>query len=193
MDGPDHGWVYRHPARVVVGLMALVIPVASGMTRLTYESNYINAFKPETRVVRDYQAIESRLGGIGVVELIVPSSGPITSKRAWSNSGRWNGACVEGSSPGPRASYVLSLATVLDPDRRISALPEPSASRILATKLGLIAASPQAELLRRIPEPRSQEARILVRLVEQQPAPDKSAIFARASGLSREAFGRIRT
>jgi predicted RND superfamily exporter protein len=181
-------WVYHHPARVVVGLVAIVIPVASGMGRLTYESNYINAFKPESRVVRDYRAVESRLGGIGVVELVVPASGPVNSALMERFRAVENGL-VDGSERGPRASYVLSLATVLDPDRRIAALPQASADRILAAKLDLIAASPQAELLRGFLNAREGKARILVRLVEQQPAADKAAIFDRATDLAVEAFG----
>jgi len=181
-------WVTRHPALVVVGLVAVVVPIASGMGRLTYESNYINAFKPETRVVRDYGAVESRLGGIGVVELIVPSPGPVTPATLERFRSVERGlVATEGDRP--RAAHVLSLATVLDPDRRISALPEAAASRILATKLDLIAASPQAELLRGFYNLEAKEARILVRLVEQQPSPAKSALFERATGLARESFG----
>ena len=182
-------WVYHHPARVVVGLVAIVIPVASGMGRLTYESNYINAFKPETRVVRDYRAVESRLGGIGVVELVVPASGPVDLGHARSVPGgrEWAG---RGLRDGP--------AGVLRPLRwRRCSIPiggsrrsrEASADRILAAKLDLIAASPQAELLRGFLNSRAGKARILVRLVEQQPAADKSAIFDRATGLAIEAFG----
>ena len=181
-------WVYYHPARVVLGLVAIVIPVASGMGRLTYESNYINAFKPETRVVRDYQTVESRLGSIGVVELVVPVSGPVASATLEQFRAVENGL-VEDSGRGPTASYVLSLATVLDPDRRISTLPRASADRILAAKLDLIAASPQAELLRGFLNSQAGKARILVRLVEQQPAADKSAIFDRATNLAQRSFG----
>ncbi len=36
------------------------------------ESNYINLFRPKSRVVRDYHTVESKLGGIGLVELVVP-------------------------------------------------------------------------------------------------------------------------
>jgi len=182
------GWVYRHPAPVVVALVAVVAPIASGVGRLTYESNYINVYKPETRVVRDYQAIESRLGGIGVVELVVPMDGPVTPE-ALEKFRAIESGLVAGTGAGPRASYVLSLATVLDPDRRIAALPAASAARILSTKLDLIAASPQAELLAGFLNRGAKQARILVRLVEQQPSPAKSAIFARATGLAREAFG----
>ena len=65
-------WVYRHPLPIVAGVFAVVLPLSLGAYRLRYESNYINLFKPDTRVVRDYHTVESRLGGIGLVELVVP-------------------------------------------------------------------------------------------------------------------------
>src|SRR5205807_948443 len=116
------------PARIVAGLVAIVVPVAAGMGYLTYESNYINSFKPQTRVVLDYQAVEARLGGIGVVELIVPIPGAITPATLEKFRSVERGL-IEGAKGGPRASYVLSLSTVLDPDRKIAALPEASAAR----------------------------------------------------------------
>ncbi len=181
-------WVYGHPARIVVGLLALVVPLSFGMVRLSYETNFINAFKPRTRVVRDYAAVESRLGGIGLVEVLVPISGPID--RAMLDRFRSvERGLTEGQDRGPKASMVLSLATILDPDHRLDALPEASANRILATKLDLIVASPQAALLRNFLNPEAKQARIVVRLVEQQPAPDKSAIFADATRLARKDFG----
>ncbi len=183
-------WVYEHPARIIVGLVAVVLPISAGMGRLSYESNYINAFKPQTRVVRDYQTVESRLGGIGVVELIAPLSGQVTARTLDKFRSVERGLIdSKAGQAGPRADYVLSLATVLDPDRRIEALPAAASERILAAKLDLIAASPQAELLRGFWNPDVKSTRILVRLVEQQPAPDKSAIFADATALVHQAFG----
>ena len=182
-------WVYRHPTPIVVGLLALVIPVAAGMGGLTYETNYINAFKPETRVVRDYAAVESRLGGIGVVELLVPVAGAITPATLDKFRSVEAGLVGGAGKMLPGVTSVLSLATVLDPEGRIAALPVESATRILATKLDLIAASPQAELLRGFLNPATQQARILVRLVEQQPSERKSAIFAAATERARAAFG----
>ena len=64
--------VYRHPWAILVSVFAVVLPLALGLPRLSYETNYINLFRPETRVVRDYRTVESKLGGIGVVELVVP-------------------------------------------------------------------------------------------------------------------------
>jgi uncharacterized protein len=181
-------WVYEHPTRVVVALVAIVLPLAAGMGRLAYETNFINAFKPQTRVVKDYATVESRLGGIGLVEVLAPLSGPIGPATLDKFRSVERGLVRE-NRRGSRASLVLSLATILDPDLRIAKMPEASAARTLAAKLELIEASPQAELLRNFLTKDSKQARIIVRLVEQQPAPDKSAIFAEATSLTREAFG----
>jgi predicted RND superfamily exporter protein len=181
-------WVYGHPLRVVIAVVAVVAPLTSGMGRLTYETNFINAFKPTTRVVRDYATVESRLGGIGLVEVLVPMSGPITPA-SLAKFREVEGGLIGTSGPAPSASYVLSLATILDPDRRIEALSEASATRILAAKLELIAASPQAELLKGFLSVDGKQARIIVRLIEQQPAPAKTAIFDETTRLARHAFG----
>jgi predicted RND superfamily exporter protein len=181
-------WVYGHPTRVVVALVAIVVPLAAGMSRLSYETNFINAFKPESRVVKDYATVESRLGGIGLVEVLVPASGPV-GPATLAKCRSVERGLLGGKPGGPKASLVLSLATILDPDGRIEKLPEASAARVLAAKLDLISASPQAELLRGFLNPEARQARIIVRLVEQQPAPDKSAIFADATRLARQAFG----
>ena len=50
----------------------------------------------------------------------------------------------------------------------------------MKAKLDLIAASPQAELLNGFWNPETGEARVLVRLLEQQPAPTKRRIFRAA-------------
>ena len=73
-------WVYRYPGAIVLTIFAIVLPLAAGMFRLSFETNYINLFRPETRVVKDYHTVESRLGGIGLVELVVPV-GPSLSPR----------------------------------------------------------------------------------------------------------------
>ena len=70
-----------------------------------------------------------------------------------------------------------------------AALPPALSSRAIATKLELIALTPQAELLRGFWNERTQEARILVRLLERQPAPDKQAIFHRSVEAARKTFG----
>jgi predicted RND superfamily exporter protein len=181
--------VVRHPWPIVCVVFALVLPLTLGMGGLRFESNYINAFRPFSRVVSDYNTVESKLGGIGLVELVVPVGRGIdldsldkfrTVERAI-KSFRLRDK--------PAVAHVLSLATVLDPDGRIAALPPESGRRALATKLDLIGLTPQAELLDGFYNGKTHEARVLVRLREQQPAPDKEAIFHHSVEAARRAFG----
>ncbi len=182
-------WVHRHPVAIVVSVAAVVLPLSAGVVRLSYETNYINLFRPETRVVRDYHTVESRLGGIGLVELVVPVGGAITPEILADLKG------VEGRIQAirvgdPRAvAQVLSLATVLDPDGRMAGLPVDRRARLLAGKLDLIAASPQGELLRGFWNPDAGQTRFLIRLKEQQPAPDKASIFRQATAEAAKVFG----
>ena len=126
LDEPADSPVYRHPGAIVLAVFAVVLPLAAGLFRLSYETNYINLFRPETRVVSDYHTVESRLGGIGLVELVVPvgqvavdRARCTTSKRSRIGSGQ-----IKVSDP-EAIAQVLSLATVLDPDGRLAALAGP--------------------------------------------------------------------
>lgn len=65
----------------------------------------------------------------------------------------------------------------------------PKPPRTFATKLELISLTPQAALLNSFRNAETDEARILVRLLEQQPAPDKQAIFNRSTAAARAVFG----
>jgi predicted RND superfamily exporter protein len=182
-------WVLHHPTPIVVGVFAVVLPIAAGMFRLKHESNYINAFKPESRVVQDYRFVESRLGGIGLVSLVVPIAGDITLNRLEALHDldtQISALRLEGQ---PAVAHVLSLATVLDPDRRLASLPPEQGARALKTKLDLIAASPQGDLLGGFWNPKAGSARVLVRVVEQQPASTKEATFLEALRLARQRFG----
>jgi uncharacterized protein len=182
-------WVYHHPGAIVAGVAAVVLPVACGLVRLSYETNYINLFRPETRVVRDYKAVESKLGGIGVVELVVPV-GPSINPRVLSKLRAVEERILSIRVSDPSAvAQVLSLATVLDPDGRLAALPLDRQDRLLADKLELIAASPQKEVLHSFWNQEQGQTRFLIRLKEQLPAPDKSRIFRLATAAGTEAFG----
>jgi len=181
--------VVRHPGPIVGGMFAIVLPVSLGVAWLRFESNYINAFKPDTRVVTDYNRVESRLGGIGVVEMVVPVAKGIdvpTVERFRAVEQAVRGIKVRGDAA---VKNVLSLATVLDPDGRLAALDPDAAGRMVAAKLDLIALTPQAELLDGFWNRQTGEARVLVRLREQQPAADKVAIFTQSLDAAKRAFG----
>lgn len=183
------GWVYRHPGLVVAIVCVGVVPLTLGVGNLVFETNYINLFRPTTRVVNDYHAVEARLGGIGLVSVVVPVGpkvDPPLIEQFKAVTAEIQAIQVSGRTG---VSGVLSLATVLDPDGKIAAMGPEAAARTLAAKLDLISVTPQAELLDGFWNPKTQEARLLVRLYEQQPAPDKQAIFDQAVASADKTFG----
>ncbi len=112
--------VLRYPAWIVAACFVIVLPISLGIGNLRFESNYINAFKPHTRVVNDYNAVESRLGGIGLVELIMPLDrkvGPEAIEKLKAVETAIDAIRLNGK---PAVTGVLSLATVLDPDGRVA-------------------------------------------------------------------------
>jgi uncharacterized protein len=184
-------WVVRHPALIVAGVFAVVIPLGLGAVRLRYESNYINAFKPDARVVEDYKSVESRLGGIGVVSLVVPVAEPITPATLAKLHDLDRKVLALRRDGQPAVAHAISLATVLDPDGRLAALPEAKAAHALKTKLDLIAATPQAELLGGFWNRREGLARVVIRVSERQDATEKEGTFEEAVRLARapDSFG----
>lgn len=183
-------WIDRRPGPIVGLALVAIVPIAAGMWRLKYESNYINAFQPNTRVVSDYNAMEERLGGIGIVGLTVPVPDAMDSATL-DRMSRSDAAVrgLKGPGGGPAASQVLSLATVLDPEGKAADLEEERRAWFLATKLELIGASSQAGLLRNFWNPDVGRARSLVRVSERQPAAAKEAVFAAALREAEAAFG----
>ncbi len=177
----------RRPLWVLLGVGSIVLPLCLGMTRLRYETNYINAFRSDSRVVTDYNKIESRLGGIGLVGVVVPVGQKLDSQsldRFATFDAQVGPLLNDNLTPRP-----LSISTVLDPDGRLAATSKSGFERLIATKLELIEASPQAELLRTFWNAEKGEARIIVRMKEQQPAATKSHLFQASVEAARGLFG----
>ncbi len=182
-------WVYQRPGTIVATVFAIVLPLAFGLVRLSYETNYINLFRPETRIVRDYHTVESKLGGIGVVDLVVPVGRTIKARTLTELKAVEERILAIQVADPEAVAQVLSLSTILDPDGRLAALPGDRPDQLIADKLELIAASPQSELLHSFWNAETGESRLLVRLKEQQPAPDKTKIFRLAAEAATERFG----
>jgi predicted RND superfamily exporter protein len=183
-------WVIAHPGAIVLTVFAVVVPLGAGLARLDYESNYINAFKPDTRVVHDYNFTEQRLGGIGVVSLVVPAGSELDLPTLAVHRELTQAVSGLKRAGGPAVSQVVSLATVLDPEGTLAALPPARGEEALGIKLDLIRSSPQGALLKgfwspRVEgDPRSGWARLVVRVPEAQPALEKEKTFDEAVALA---------
>ena len=182
-------WVVDHPGRVVAIVVLLAVPLCAGMLRLTYESNYIHAFDADARVVQDYHATEDRLGGIGLVSVVFPFTGRGDAEGVKAIAS--DGFTIKSKIMDGRETITstTSLATLLDPEGRLSGLPPAQAEEAIRTKFELIEGSPQAGLIGSFWDREGKQARIVVRISEQQEAADKSAIFAALAGRLRGEHG----
>ena len=71
-------WVLSHPGMTLACFALPCAAIALGAWRLEVESNYINVYRSGSRVWRDYHFVEDRLGGIGLVELVLPAPAQLT-------------------------------------------------------------------------------------------------------------------
>lgn len=176
----------QYPKSVVLTVLILVLPLTLGIFRLTYESNYVYMFRPQTRIVRDYQFVEKRLDGIGQISLVVPTSGKIDSD-LMTRLNRTSERLTELGSN--RVVKVLSVATAMDPEQRWLRSRVEDQNRILDTKLELVSASPQASALNQFWNASEKVTRLIVRIPESSPNRDKADTFQKAMDIVSEEFG----
>ncbi len=188
-------WDARRAGWIVAAALLVTVPLCLAMFRLQFESNYINAFGAKTRVAQDYRETEERLGGIGVVSLVVGAPAELGLKEL--KAQQELAAAIAGLRRGgaPAVAQVISLATVLDPQGKLAALPPAQAEIALRTKLELIASAPQGVLLRSFwsplvdARPETGWARLVIRVSERAPASDKEATFLKSRGLAERLIG----
>ncbi len=182
--------VLQYPRPIVFVTLVVSLSLSVGIGFLNYESDYIKAFKPSAQVVQDYRFVENRLGGIGLVGVVLPVDGEVTPELITRLQALDDSILNLGLDDPEIASVSLttSLATVLDPDRRLEKLDPESQKWFIDTKLRLIDASPQAGLLRNFWNASAGRTRIMVRLSESQPALEKMRTFEEVGTLGGNAF-----
>jgi predicted RND superfamily exporter protein len=106
-------WILGHPVLTLALFSLPCLAMGVGTQQLQFESNYIHVYRSTSRVAKDYRFVEQRLGGIGLVELVVPA--PKESKEItldWLNSVQDAALAIKTAHP-ELISEVLSLADVL--------------------------------------------------------------------------------
>ena len=66
-------WVTNHPRPVIAGCLLLTILAAIGCLRLEVETDFTKNFRSNSRIVQSYEFVESRLGGAGVLDVLIPA------------------------------------------------------------------------------------------------------------------------
>ncbi len=169
-------WSVRHPAFcLVIGLLGVLVS-ALGLGRAEVETSFLNNFRPESNIVRDYASVESNFGGAGVWDVVLEAPAELTEPYLDSVrelEQRLRAIDVDGA----RLTKVISLA---DADSvvlkvRILKLVSPSTrlSGIQATMpvfFAALLADPDASSTRKF--------RIMLRSKEQLDSRHKNALIA---------------
>lgn len=178
------GWVLTHPGITLGMFLTPVLLATVGVIWIQFESNYINIHKPRSRVARDYRFIESRMGGIGLVELISPAPDKMTPE--WLDKLGQVTARMRQENP-EMVAGIVSLADLLSVPRDLE---KDERGRIVDMKIQILGQIKYAHFLNNLwnrNEDKSKDlVRILIRIQESAQPELKEECFSKLLALSRK-------
>ncbi len=185
----------RHPRPILAGVVVTVALAMAGLTRLEVETDFTRNFRPDSPTVVAYEMVESRLGGAGVWDVLVPVKGTADAKtlgRLAAFEDRLRGIA---SSDGTAAlTKVMSVADAVD---AVSPL---SLARLETSIFGNWAVGQAIKVMRQRepglagaligqdPVDGSHWLRVMLRAHERQPAAAKRALIAAVREIAAEEF-----
>ena len=191
--------IVRHPGPILAGVAILVVAAMAGLSRLEVETDFTRNFRPDSPTVASYEMVESRLGGAGVWDVLVPVTGtvdgPLLSRvRRLEDRLRAEVTLPSASGQAPALSKVMSVADV------IQAVSPVQLEVLGASSLGNWAVSQAITVMRmQLPElagalvgqdptDGSEWLRVMLRAHERQPAAAKREIIAAVRRITAEEF-----
>ncbi len=186
------------PRRVLAVFVMVVLVAVAGMSRLEVETDFTKNFRSSSPIVASYEMIETRLGGAGMIDLLVPFSDKVGADLLGRVSRLENRlrklvvpSEVDGESE-PSLTKVMSVVDVLE------AISPVSIERLESTRLGGWLLESAIEMLRtqlpqlgesligRDPTDGSQWLRVMLRAKERQSAATKRQIIDSVSKIVNE-------
>lgn len=165
--------VVDHPGAVVLAFVVPGVIAATGMARLKLESNYINIFRPNSRVAVDYRRAEAKLGGIGLIEVVMPA--PAEASVAWLHDVQEAAAAIKAADPDVVAE-VFSIADLLLP-YSTDGMSAETVEGVVQRKHTFLGFPRFRYLLDRIWNTEAGATRLIVRIQESAPAEQKDALL----------------
>jgi hypothetical protein len=185
----------RHPRPILVGISIVVALAMAGLTRLEVETDFTRNFRSDSPTVAAYDMVESRLGGAGVWDVLVPMHGPADANvlgRLNALEDKLRRICRPDGTPA--LTKVMSVADVID---AISPLP---LDRLAASTFGNWAVGQALAVMRkqepelagalvgRDPMDGGEWLRVMLRAHERQPAEAKRSLIATVRRIVNEEF-----
>jgi predicted RND superfamily exporter protein len=190
--------IVRHPGPILAASIAAVAIAMAGMRWLEVETDFTRNFRDTSPVVSSYDMVESRLGGAGVWDVLVPAADPIdgpTVTRLTRLADRLRAEVTVPDGNGgsrPALTKVMSVADVL---AAVSPVP---LEQLQASRVGNWIVTRAVELLReqmpqmgraligRDPLDDSTWLRMTLRARERQPTEAKRSIIGQVQRIVAE-------
>ena len=192
--------IVAHPGPILAVSAVLVAAAVAGMRWLEVETDFTRNFRRSSPVVASYDMVESRLGGAGVWDVLVPAGRSIDGAVLGGLARMERRLREEVTVPGPDGTAepgltkVMSVADVLD---AVSPVP---LERLQDSRLGGWLVGSALDVLRRQvpqlgraligtdPDDGSTWLRVMLRSHERQPAARKRAIIEQVRRIVAEEF-----
>jgi len=188
--------IVRHPFPIL-GVAAVLVGIAVlGMRWLTVQTDFTRNFRPTSPTVTSYDLVETRLGGAGVWDILVPAGAAIdgaTLERLERLETRLRAEVQAPGATEPALTKVMSVADLLDvapvPLARISR--SPLGSWLASQAIGMLQRQfPQllGALVGRDPADGTTWLRVMLRARERQPAAAKRSIIDQVQRIVAEEY-----
>ena len=168
---------------------AFVAVAAAGSARLEVETDFTRNFRSGSRIVSWYDYVETRLGGAGVWDVLIPAPDQLDEAyldRVRKLETELRRVRIPAEAAEPSLTKVLSLVDALDAGKRENALAAMSTEVRLA---GMSAAMPTfMGALQGRDEQGRRWLRIMLRARERQPAEQKRELIEEVTRIARRSF-----
>ena len=192
--------IVRHPGPILLGSTLLVAAAVAGMRWLEVETDFTRNFRRSSPVVASYDMIETRLGGAGVWDVLLPAGEAIDGKVLGDMARLEQRLRTEVTIPDRDGRAVPALTKVMSLADVMAAVSPISLERLQSTQLGSWLVAGAIEMIQkqvpqlsrtfigRDPEDGSTWLRVMLRAHERQPAPQKRAIIEQVNRIVAEEF-----
>ena len=192
--------IVRHPGPILLGSTLLVAAAVAGMRWLEVETDFTRNFRRSSPVVASYDMIETRLGGAGVWDVLLPAGEAIDGKVLGDMARLEHRLRTEVTIPDRDGRAVPALTKVMSLADVMAAVSPISLERLQSTQLGSWLVTNAIDMIQkqvpqlsrtfigRDPEDGSTWLRVMLRARERQPAPQKRTIIEQVNRIVAEEF-----
>jgi len=184
--------IVRHPLPILALAAAATVACMAGMRWLTVETDFTKNFRESSETVRAYDMVESRLGGAGVWDVLVPATEPIDADQLdaldqFAQRLR-DEVRVSGGDGPPALTKVMSIADVLGAAPLLPRRGQALVANAMLRQEGGDQPAFARSLVGRDPVGGGTWLRVMLRARERQPAEAKRAIIEQVRRIAAEDY-----